>query len=162
MKYAIDTDVAIDYMRGDPYAISRLLGLAEAYVTPATVAELFYGAYRSDRPEKKAAEVAHFLEGCYRLIYTLVGSTKQMCPTDNGIHGFPAREFAGVAEGICHTPVGTPEDYHQAEVSVNDQRQVVGQAIVSPLAAMSDIHVGVNILVLCSHQDFPGSHHPVG
>ena len=67
MRYAIDTDVAIDYLRGGENAVSRMSEISEVYVTPATVAELFYGAYNSDQPEKRLREVFRFLEGCHLL-----------------------------------------------------------------------------------------------
>ena len=67
MRYAIDTDVAIDYLKGRSEIVSRLEGLPEIYITSATVAELFYGAYNLDFPAEKAAKLAHFLESFHLL-----------------------------------------------------------------------------------------------
>ncbi|MBN2251146.1 MAG: type II toxin-antitoxin system VapC family toxin [Candidatus Altiarchaeota archaeon] len=62
MRYAVDTDVAIDYLRGRKEAVERLDGLMEHSVTQVTSAELFYGAYRSAKPAERAEEVGGFLD----------------------------------------------------------------------------------------------------
>jgi len=70
MKYALDTDVAIDYLRGTPEIIKRLIEIPELFLTPATVAELYYGAYNSGKPEKGEADIDEFLENFYFLDMT--------------------------------------------------------------------------------------------
>ncbi|MFZ2456503.1 MAG: PIN domain-containing protein [Candidatus Altiarchaeia archaeon] len=70
MKYALDTDVAIDYLKGNREVIKRLIEIPELFLTPATVAELYYGAYNSGKPEKGEEDINELLENFYFLDMT--------------------------------------------------------------------------------------------
>jgi predicted nucleic acid-binding protein len=52
MNYAIDTDVAIDYLKGKKKAIERLQELETPAIHAPVAAQLYYGAHNSANPEK--------------------------------------------------------------------------------------------------------------
>jgi len=45
--YVVDTDVSIEYMKGNHSAIELLESLDDLHLTTITIAELFFGAYNS-------------------------------------------------------------------------------------------------------------------
>ena len=52
MPVLLDTDVAIELLRGNRYALNALARHEEGvYVSSITAAELFYGAFHSQRPD---------------------------------------------------------------------------------------------------------------
>lgn len=67
MMYVLDTDISIDYLKGNQEVVERILGISDIFLTPVTIAELFYGIYRSNKPEKHKAKLLNFLEGVYVL-----------------------------------------------------------------------------------------------
>lgn len=59
----LDTDVCIDVLRSrDSNAQGRLRGMGGLAVASVTVAELAYGAARSQQPKRDRAEVARLVE----------------------------------------------------------------------------------------------------
>jgi tRNA(fMet)-specific endonuclease VapC len=62
MNYAIDTDVAIDYLKGKKGAVDRLQDIPSPALPAPVAAELYYGAYRSGNPEKNTASLSKFLK----------------------------------------------------------------------------------------------------
>jgi tRNA(fMet)-specific endonuclease VapC len=62
-RYLIDTDWAIDYMRGKPEAVSILDSLPEdsAFISVVSVAELYEGAFLSRDPSEKIKSLEDFL-----------------------------------------------------------------------------------------------------
>lgn len=66
MKLLLDTDTAIEVLRGNPKATAAYSALpmeASAAVSSITAAELYYGAARSSNPPLQTGEVSHFLQG---------------------------------------------------------------------------------------------------
>ena len=62
MPVLLDTDVAIELLRGSPSALARVAGCGEPiFVSPITAAELYFGAFNSSRPEENAGRVEKFL-----------------------------------------------------------------------------------------------------
>lgn len=61
--YVLDTDVAIEYLKGDEKVVEEVLALKEVYTTVITLAELYYGAYNSPKPEKHKKILVDFAHG---------------------------------------------------------------------------------------------------
>lgn len=61
MKYLLDTDVIIDYLRGRKSITVSLLKQGSA-ISIITQAELFYGAYKSNKPAENLAKIDKMLE----------------------------------------------------------------------------------------------------
>ncbi|MBI2499308.1 PIN domain-containing protein [Candidatus Woesearchaeota archaeon] len=61
--YLLDTDIIIEYLRGNKKVIDRLISLSydELYTTTISLAELFYGIYQSSKKEKNTQKLADFL-----------------------------------------------------------------------------------------------------
>jgi len=71
MRVLIDTDVAIELLRGNRYAIEAISNHdGDVFVSSITAAELFYGAYHSKRIEHNVASVQAFLSQFPRLTLT--------------------------------------------------------------------------------------------
>ena len=71
-KYLIDTDWAINYLRGKTVFIKaiddlRKEGLA---ISTITLAELYEGVYRNPNPERKETAMLNFMEGFRTLSIT--------------------------------------------------------------------------------------------
>ena len=64
MNYLIDTDIAIEYLRGNQKAISKLMEFSfeKLFISTLSLAELFYGVYRSNNQEKHTNGLLLFLE----------------------------------------------------------------------------------------------------
>lgn len=65
MKYVLDTNVCINYLRGKSQLIAdRLVKIPAANrIIPSIVkAELYHGAYKSTRPEENIKKVSDFLK----------------------------------------------------------------------------------------------------
>ena len=63
MRYVLDTDVAIEYLRGNLDVAGFLSGLPDLSITTITLAELFYGVYKSQNPVKHENKLYDFLSG---------------------------------------------------------------------------------------------------
>jgi len=64
MKYLLDTNICIAIIRRQhPALLTRLLNLSpgDAALSPITVAELFFGAHKSNRPEQNLLALEQFL-----------------------------------------------------------------------------------------------------
>jgi len=62
MPVLIDTDVAIELLRGNPKCLSRVAQLTDPLsISSISAAELYFGAYNSAHPEENAERVAEFL-----------------------------------------------------------------------------------------------------
>ena len=59
MRYLLDTNVIIDFLRGEPGVVSHLreATLQECCMTDITLYELYYGAYLSSSGEKAVAQI---------------------------------------------------------------------------------------------------------
>ncbi len=60
--YVVDTDVSIEYMKGNPSAIELLESLDDLHLTAITVAELFFGAYNSQKPSKNLPTLFNYVQ----------------------------------------------------------------------------------------------------
>ena len=67
MNYVLDTDVAVEYLRGNPETVRKVLNLTEVFITVITAAELFYGVHKSNKPKKNRAELLNLLNGTHLL-----------------------------------------------------------------------------------------------
>jgi predicted nucleic acid-binding protein len=56
MKYLLDTSVIIDHLRGKKALVPDYLG-AGSIISVITQAELFYGAYKSERPKHNLSKI---------------------------------------------------------------------------------------------------------
>jgi len=64
MKYLIDSDVLIYYLKGKPEAIARLgqIPAAALYISRINATELIYGAYNSERVKNNLNVIEPFLK----------------------------------------------------------------------------------------------------
>ena len=64
MNYLLDTDIAIEYLRGNKKVVEKLIELSfeNLYTSTISLAELFYGVYCSDNKEKHLSGLLLFLE----------------------------------------------------------------------------------------------------
>ncbi len=77
MAVLIDTDVAIELMRGNTYSLKCLEECEEGvFLSSITVAELYFGAYHSQRAEQNVQIVKRFIAEFPRL--TLTDTTGQI------------------------------------------------------------------------------------
>jgi tRNA(fMet)-specific endonuclease VapC len=63
-NYLIDTDILIDYLNGK-YSLDKKLdevGIAHCFVSEITIGELYFGAYRSSKKEKRIKQVDEVVE----------------------------------------------------------------------------------------------------
>lgn len=59
----LDTDIVIEYLKGNRIVVNKIEYTKEQlYITPITLLELYYGAYRSTQVEKHLKEVRELLE----------------------------------------------------------------------------------------------------
>lgn len=71
--YCLDTDITIEYLKNNPSVVSKVnLYFNELCITPITVLELFYGAYRSSQVEKHIAQVQELRNNLNVLTFTLL------------------------------------------------------------------------------------------
>ncbi len=63
MRYVIDSDVAIEYLRGNPRVVENLRSIDRLAITQITLAELFYGIYKSQNIKKHEEKLRDFLSG---------------------------------------------------------------------------------------------------
>lgn len=62
MAVLLDTDVAIELLRGNPDTLARIAARDETvFISLVTAAELYFGAFNSSRPEENAERVETFL-----------------------------------------------------------------------------------------------------
>ena len=62
MPVLLDTDVAIELLRGNPKCLSCLsLVQGSVFISTVTASELYFGAFNSAHPEENAAKVDEFL-----------------------------------------------------------------------------------------------------
>ena len=113
MPVLIDTDVAINLMRHNPYTLDRLAQCQDAvFISSISVSELYFGAYNSERPEKNVALLQAFLgnfqvltitEGVAHLFGKLKASLKrqsvQVAPFDLMIGSIALENGCMVATG---------------------------------------------------------------
>jgi len=95
MAVLLDTDVAIELLRGNEHALSCVAACQDdIYVSSITAAELYFGAYHSKRVEQNVNKVAAFLEQ-FRLLSVshevarIFGETKaRMCAKSTPVDSF--------------------------------------------------------------------------
>lgn len=86
MPVLLDTDVAIEILRGSRYAINAVASHdGDVYISSITAAELYYGAYRSQRSDRNVKSVQ-----------TLLGQFPRLTLTDES-----ARLFGEMKEVLC-------------------------------------------------------------
>ena len=61
--YVLDTDIAIDYLRGNNRAIEKLTKLNNPFITTLSLAELFFGVHNSNNIDKHYSKLMDFLAG---------------------------------------------------------------------------------------------------
>lgn len=69
--YIVDTDVSIEYMRGNPSAIELLESLDDLHLTTITIAELFFGAYNSQKVAKNLPTLFNYVQRFSKLTMQL-------------------------------------------------------------------------------------------
>lgn len=69
--YIVDTDVSIEYMKGNPSAIRLLESLNDLHLTTITLAELFFGAYNSKKPAQSLPTLFNYVQKFSRLTLQL-------------------------------------------------------------------------------------------
>jgi len=60
IKYLVDTDVAVDHIRGHSYLLAKIIKKGAA-ISIISVAELLYGAYKSANPKKNLQNIDELL-----------------------------------------------------------------------------------------------------
>ncbi|MDP7180336.1 MAG: type II toxin-antitoxin system VapC family toxin [Candidatus Woesearchaeota archaeon] len=68
--YLVDTDVCIDFMRGKEQVVRNLTRLPNIMISSITLAELFFGIYKSNNPTKHKKRLGNFLENVTMLDVT--------------------------------------------------------------------------------------------
>lgn len=77
MPALIDTDVAIELMRRNPYTLDCVAGFAESIsISSITASELYFGAYNSAHPEENALKVQRFLDNFS--LFTITAETARI------------------------------------------------------------------------------------
>jgi predicted nucleic acid-binding protein len=61
--YVLDTDVAVDLLRGDEDTVAQILPLGRVYTTLITIAELSYGMHKSADLAKHRKKLLNFIRG---------------------------------------------------------------------------------------------------
>ena len=61
MKYLLDTDVIIEYLRNNEKIVSQLNNMAEINISTINLCELYFGAYNSGNPKKHLKGIFDFL-----------------------------------------------------------------------------------------------------
>ena len=75
--YCIDTNVIVNFLRGDKETISKLnrvIDNTEIFITPLTLCELFRGAYLSTNSENKVKQIKEFSDS-----FTLLDFNEKVC-----------------------------------------------------------------------------------
>lgn len=64
MNYLLDTDITIEYLRGNQVVVDKLMELSfeNLYISSISLAELFYGVYNSKNIKKHLTGLLNFLE----------------------------------------------------------------------------------------------------
>ena len=65
---ALDSTIAIDFLRNESFALERVSQLNEIYLPYPVLGELLYGAKKSFNPEKNIKSIRDFTAGC-RIVY---------------------------------------------------------------------------------------------
>lgn len=75
MPFCLDTDVIIEFFRGNPKIIEKFKDVMESAetlsITRITLCELFRGAYLSKHPERESKRILSLLNSCRVLGLTL-------------------------------------------------------------------------------------------
>lgn len=61
--YVLDSDVAVEFLRGRESVVRSVLSLKDVCTTIITVAELSYGAHKSQDPERHKKKLLDFFMG---------------------------------------------------------------------------------------------------
>ena len=65
IKYCLDTDIIIDFIRGDKIIVNKIKNILDSsinFITTITLCELFLGAYLSKNPEEEIKKIDILLE----------------------------------------------------------------------------------------------------
>lgn len=63
--YCLDTNIAVDFLRGDKFIINKVQNLVsenDVFLTSVSLCELFKGAYLSSRSDKELSIISEFVE----------------------------------------------------------------------------------------------------
>lgn len=122
MPVLLDTDVAIEILRGSRYAIDAVANHdGDVYVSSITAAELFYGACHSQRPERNVRVVRDFLGQFPRLTLTdesarLFGEMKAtLCARATPIDAFDLLIAALALENRCTLATGNTRHFSKVD-----------------------------------------------
>ena len=75
--YCLDTNIIVNYLRGNEKTISKLNEVPEnieVFITPLTLCELFRGAYLSSNSEEKVKQIKEFSES-----FTVLDFNEKIC-----------------------------------------------------------------------------------
>ncbi len=111
-RYLLDTSICVFLFRGKYGIAERLnaIGYDQCHISDVTIAELYYGAYRSDRPKENLALIDRFVDK--------VGIVPFACGVD---------EFAREKNRLCRQ--GTPvEDF---DLLIASAAKVMGMILVT-------------------------------
>src|SRR5687767_6011925 len=61
-KVIADTNILIDLMKGDRTVAKKIDSYSEIFISPVVLVELYFGAYRSARPEKNIQKISSAIE----------------------------------------------------------------------------------------------------
>src|SRR5688500_2296839 len=61
-KVIVDTNIFIDLMRGDLAVAKKIESFSEVFISPVVLVELYFGAYRSARPEQNILKISSAIE----------------------------------------------------------------------------------------------------
>jgi len=61
--YVLDSDVAVEFLRGREEVVRSVLSLESVCTTVITVAELSYGVHKSQNPERHRKKLSDFVRG---------------------------------------------------------------------------------------------------
>lgn len=61
-KVVVDTNIFIDLMKGDRTIAKKIDSYSEVFISPVVLVELYFGAYRSARPEKNIQKIGSAIE----------------------------------------------------------------------------------------------------
>lgn len=93
--YLLDTNICIYYMKGKYHLDEKIRKVSQknCYISEITVAELLFGASRSNNKEKHLSQIANFIEQfkiypIYDILPTFADQKALLCSTGNIIDDF--------------------------------------------------------------------------
>lgn len=122
MPVLIDTDVAIELMRGNDHTLDCIAKCeSTVFVSAITAAELYFGAYHSQRIERNVSRVLNFLKQFPRLTFSdetsrIFGETKErLCAKATPVDTFDLLIAALAIEHGCKVATGNVRHFSKIE-----------------------------------------------